>query len=413
MIKLNPQVAALKTPHNMAAIRTIVIAGGGIAGLAAALCLEKCGFRVLVFEKAKSFDTIGAGIQLSPNAIRVLDEIGIGKQIRNSSFAPNGIDIHSASNGKIINTVPLGTEIKSRYGLPYLTIHRSDLHSVLLGACNATADIHVRNNCKIDGISTHSRGASVIVNNGNLIETISAKAVIIADGVNSTLREMILTDAPVEHSGYEAWRAMIPKELVPEYIDTDFCHLSLGSNKHMVFYPVNTGRYVNMVFVTKSKKLEIEPRKNADPKELHKSLTMTSKHIKGLTELPIDWSVWPLLKCPVLKKWSKGNVVAIGDAAHGMVPFAAQGAVMALEDAIVLADQLNKKENTKSALKAYENIRRPRIKKITKLSNRNGDLYHMWFPLSAIRDFILANTKPEKLLSRQHWIYKWVPPKLG
>lgn len=397
----------------MAVIRTIVVAGGGIAGLAAALCLEKCGFRILVFDKAKLFETVGAGIQLSPNALRVLDEMGVGKQIRNSSFAPNGIDIHSAANGNVINTVPLGTDVKGRYGLPYLTIHRSDLHSVLLGACNAAADIHVKTNCRIDGVSSHSRGASVIVNDGNIIETISAKAVIIADGVNSSLREMILSDLPVEHSGFEAWRAMVPKELVPDYIDTDFCHLSLGTNKHMVFYPVNTGRYVNMVFVTRTNKQVAEPRKNADPKELTKKLSGTSKIIRALSELPVDWSVWPLLKCPPLKKWSKGNVIAIGDAAHGMVPFAAQGAVMALEDAIVLADQLNKTENTKSAIKAYEKIRRPRVKKITKLSNRNGDLYHMWFPLSVVRDFILSNTKPEKLLSRQHWIYKWVPPKLG
>lgn len=397
----------------MASIRTIVVAGGGIAGLSAALCLEKCGFRVLVFDKAKSFDTVGAGIQLSPNAIRVLDEMGVGKQIRNSSFVPNGIDIHSASSGNIINTVPLGTDVQRRYGLPYLTVHRSDLHSVLLGACNSTADIHVKTNCSVDEVSSHLRGASVIINDGEQIETISAKAVIIADGVKSKLRETILSDLPVLHSGFEAWRAMVPRELVPDYIDNDFCHLSLGSNKHIVFYPVNTGRYVNMVFVIRSKSLRTEIRRNADPKELRKSLSGTSNQIKALTELPTDWSVWPVLKCPPLKKWSKGNVIAIGDAAHGMVPFAAQGAAMALEDAIVLADQLNKKESAKSAIKAYEKIRRPRIKKITKLANSNGELYHMGFPLNLVRDFIISNTKPEKLLSRQHWIYKWEPPKLG
>ncbi|MBL1405653.1 MAG: FAD-dependent monooxygenase [Rhizobiales bacterium] len=402
----------------MAKSRTIVVSGAGIAGLSAALCLAKCGFRVLVFDKAKSFDTVGAGIQLSPNAIRALDEMGVGKQIRNSSFAPNGIDIHSASSGKIINTVPLGADVQRRYGLPYLTIHRSDLHSVLLSACNLTADIHIKTNCSVDEISTHLRGASVIINDGTSIDTISAKAVIIADGVKSKLRETILSDAPVEHSGYEAWRAMLPRELVPDYIDNDFCHLSLGSNKHIVFYPVNTGRYVNMVFVTRSK-LSLNDadrnkvRKNADPKQLLKGLSRTSKEIKALTELPIDWSVYPLLKAPALKKWGKGNVIAIGDAAHGMVPFAAQGAAMAIEDAIVLADQLNTNKNTKSAIKAYEKIRRPRIKKITKLSNTNGELYHMGFPFNIVRDFIISNTKPEKLLSRQHWIYKWEPPKLG
>lgn len=402
----------------MAQSRTIVIAGAGIGGLSAALCLEKCGFRVLVFEKAKSFDTVGAGIQLSPNAIRALDEMGVGKQIRSSSFAPNGIDIHSASSGKVINTVPLGTDVLRRYDLPYLTIHRSDLHSVLLSACNNATDIHIKTNCAVDEISTHLRGASVIINDGTNIETVSAKAVVIADGVKSKLRETILSDAPVEHCGYEAWRAMLPRELVPDYIDTDFCHLSLGSNKHIVFYPVNTGRYVNMVFVTKSKLAlndadRNKVRKNADPKLLLKDLSRTSIEIKALIELPIDWSVYPLLKAPVLKKWSKGNVIAIGDAAHGMVPFAAQGAAMAIEDAIVLADQLKTNKNAKSAIKAYEKIRRPRIKKITKLSNTNGELYHMGFPFNIVRDLIISNTKPEKLLSRQHWIYKWKPPKLG
>lgn len=402
----------------MAQSRTIVIAGAGIAGLSAALCLEKCGFRVLVFDKATKFETIGAGIQLSPNAIRALDEMGVGKQIRNSSFAPNGIDIHSASSGKLLNTVPLGSDVQKRYGLPYLTIHRSDLHSVLLSACNLATDIHVKTNCTVDEVSTHSRGASVIINDGNQIDTISAKAVIIADGVRSKLRETILSDAPTRHSGFEAWRAMLPKELVPDFIDDDFCHLSIGANKHIVFYPVNAGRYVNIVCVTKSKlpANSIERNKvrdKADPKELLKSLSRTCPEIKSLTNIPIDWSVFPLIRAPELKKWSNGNVVAIGDAAHAMVPFAAQGAVMAIEDAIVLADQLKQNEKTKSAIKAYEKIRRPRVKKIQKLSNNNGELYHMGFPFNIVRDFIISNTKPEKLLARQHWIYKWVPPQLG
>lgn len=396
----------------MAKSRTIIIAGGGIAGLTAALSLEKCGFRVLVFEKAKAFETIGAGIQLSPNAIRVLDNIGVGQQIRATSFAPSGIDIHSASSGKVINTVPLGASAHKLYGQPYLTIHRSDLHSILLSACNNCTDIDVKTNSSVDGVSTHARGASAIVSDGKSVETVSGKAVIIADGIRSTLREDFLNGEPPAHSGYEAWRAMLPKDLVPDYIDEDFCHVFWGSNKHMIFYPVNSGQYVNMVFVTRAKKLDTAVRKNADPEILRKMLRLTSKQITSLTQMPIDWSVWPLLECPSLKKWSKGNVVAIGDAAHGMVPFAAQGAVMAIEDAIVLADHFSKTDNTKAAIKAFEKSRHGRVKKVAKLSKINGDLYHMGFPFSTVRNFILSHTKPEKLLSRQHWIYKWVPPKL-
>lgn len=397
----------------MAESRTIIIAGGGIAGLAAALCLEKCGFRVLVFDKVKAFETIGAGIQLSPNAIRVLDEMGVGRQIRASSIALSGINISSAQSGKLINTVPLGDEVQRQYGLPYLTIHRSDLHSILLSACNAAADIDVKTGCSVDSVSSHRRGASAIINDGKSVDTISAKAVIIADGIRSKLRENYLSEQPLEHSGYEAWRAMLPKELVPNFIDTDFCHLSIGTNKHMIFYPVNSGRYVNMVFVVKSTQLDTAIERQADPKKLEKKLHFTCKEIKSLTNIPIDWSIWPVMKCPPLKKWSNGNVVAIGDAAHGIVPFAAQGAVMALEDAIVLASNLKNIKNTKSAFKAYERTRRPRIKKITKLSNGNGDLYHMGIPFNFVRDFILSKTSPPKLLSRQHWIYKWEPPKLG
>ncbi|MFK7902330.1 MAG: FAD-dependent monooxygenase [Nitratireductor sp.] len=391
--------------------RHIVIAGGGIAGLASALYLEKNGYFVSVFDKAKTFEPIGAGIQLSPNAMHVLADLGLERQIANMSVAPDGIDIRELSTGDFLNNVPLGKSIQNFYGAPYLSTQRSDLHTVLLSACKIKPDIAIHTNHQIEDITSHLNGASLITRNGTKLETHSANAAILADGIKSSLRQKVLNPAPASFSGFVAWRAMLPMQIVPDFIDKERVHLCLGRNKHILLYPVSSGRYLNIVVILKNKKAVQEVQFYADPAPMKKTLRFISRELLDLLNLQTKWSVWPIFEAPVLKKWHEGNIIAVGDSAHGLLPFSAQGAAMALEDASELGHALATHSTNESAFKSFENKRMTRVNKMRKLARSNGDMYHMGFPASTARNMVISYSQPGKLLDKQKWIYDWKPPK--
>ena len=397
----------------MAKDLSIIVAGGGIAGLTAALALASRGNRVTVLDKAERIQPIGAGIQLSPNAIRILDNLGVADALRYSATVPQGIQVVSARNARPVTTIPLGADAIAKYGLPYFTIHRPDLHAALLAACETNPDIEIKTSTRVSDATQHRNGVSILHMNGSRPETMSCDLLVGADGIWSTIRHELFAYKPAGFSGREAWRALIPAEKVPSSIDMDFTRLVLARNTHGVFYPVSAGRYLNLVIVAPAKTTESKAgRQNTDVEELIGKLGGWHSSLQDLMRLGSSWSTWPMFtitetRGALQNKWHNGSAVLIGDAAHGMLPFAAQGAAMGIEDAAILAECVSRGDGLQKALAQYSCLRLPRVQKVARLSRRNGELYHMGWPFSLMRDLTMRFTPPGLFLKRQDWIYRW------
>ncbi|MEZ5880093.1 MAG: FAD-dependent monooxygenase [Nitratireductor sp.] len=393
----------------MAASRSIIVSGAGIAGLTAALALSRRGYRVEVHERGKRIETAGAGIQLSPNALRVFDKLNVLDAVKRVAMSPDGVRIVSAHNGKLIRTVPLGASAIQRHGIGYLTIHRSELAQALVTACNDDPDIELHTGSTVSDAVDHANGISAMVTRGTSVRTHRGTMMVFADGIHSAGRKEAFALPGARHSGFEAWRGMISAEALPPGFDLENTQLVWGTGAHAVLYPVRKGRYLNAVICIETPdRSQTQPREG-DAAELMHRLRGWHKPFRQLFELAREWPVWPLLEMPPKDTWHHGRMVMIGDAAHGMLPFAAQGAAMGIEDAEVLAAMVERHGASEKALDAWENLRRKRVLEVAALARRNGRIYHMRWPGSMVRDLVLSLTSPAKLADRQAWIYDWKP----
>jgi salicylate hydroxylase len=396
--------------------RTVIVAGGGIAGLTAALALADRGFRVDIFEQAEGFDAVGAGLQLSPNAFHILDRLGLGRAIKAAAVGPNAIRIMSAQSGRQIAQVPLGAESIERYGAPYLVTHRADLQMALAGAANSHPDISLHLGQQIEDAAPHANGVTALAYGDGRLEEHTGVALVCADGVWSRLRKRHFSaEAPV-FSGMVAWRGLIPTENMPGTQDLENVQLWLAPKAHAVSYPVRGGRYLNIVVITPFDGTSGEHpgqgwANDADASDLARHLEGWNKPFIDLAARRMRWTQWPLFAAPRLSTWVEGPMALIGDAAHAMLPFAAQGAVMAIEDAAVLAQCLERtvSENLDAAvaLDAYQLLRRPRVARAARLARANRAIYHLPPPLSQARNLAMAALGGRRLLARQDWLYDW------
>ena len=393
----------------MAASRSIIISGAGIAGLTAALALSRRGYRIEVHERATHIETAGAGIQLSPNALRVFDKLNVLEAIRRVATAPDGIRILSAGSGRLIRTVPLGASAIERYGIGYLTIHRSELAQALQSACGEDPDITIHTGSSISDAVDHANGISAMINRGTSVNTHRGALMVFADGIHSLGRKEAFALPGASHSGFEAWRGMIPAASLPPDFDLENTQLIWGAGAHAVLYPVRKGRYLNAVICMNTQdRSQTLPRKG-DAGELMRRLRSWHKSYRELFELTREWPVWPLLQMQAKGPWHHGRMAMIGDAAHGMLPFAAQGAAMGIEDAEVLAAMVERHGTSEKALADWERLRRNRVRKVAALARKNGRIYHMGLPGSLARNLVLSFSNPARLADRQAWIYDWKP----
>jgi len=384
--------------------RTILISGGGIAGLSAALALVKTGHRVEVFESAEKFEPIGAGIQLSPNALRVLFDFGVERQLKMLATVPASIQMIDAQSGRQLAEIPLGRETITRYGVPYLVIHRADLHRVLLNACNDDPEIDVHMSSQVVDVVTHANGVTVLARQPSGVTEFVGSALVVADGVHSRIRSEILNLKPAVNSGFSAWRTMLPVEAAPCAACRDHTRVWLGRGAHAVTYPVRSNRYLNVVAITQSGKPGSQftsvDALRSQFKDWHEDFT-------GLFDVQTHWSAWPVYETRDVENMAFGPVVLAGDAAHAMLPFAAQGAAMAIEDAAVLAQQVAAHESVEEAFLAYQKLRVPRIRKTVRLAHANRFIYHMRGPFAYARNAALKKIPGDRLLARQDWLYNW------
>jgi salicylate hydroxylase len=397
----------------VASSRTIIVAGAGIGGLTAALALAQKGFRVALFEQAARLAEIGAGIQLSPNALHVLFALGLEDALRPYIVAPAKVRIRNASTGREVAQVPLGTHAEARFGAPYWTIHRGDLQKVLLDAARSNLDIALRLGTKVEDVAIHAHGVTAQTRTGTEITDEHGIALIAADGLGSLLRTRMRGKAQPRFAHRTAWRAIAAAEAVPEECRAANINLWLGRDSHLVHYPIKAGTHVNIVAIVHDQWAG-EGWDNAGAREellARFSVSSWAAPARALLAVPGQWAKWALYDRAPSARWTRGPVTLLGDAAHPMLPFLAQGAAMAIEDAFVVADCLARRpDDPAAALRLYEKQRRGRTARAQRAARLNSWLYHQGEPQATARDLALRFLDGERLLKRYDWLYGWKPP---
>ena len=385
--------------------RTIYIAGAGIAGMTLALALAKFGATVVIAERNKKVQEVGAGLQISPNARRVLNQLGLDRAITNKSFEPAGIDVHPFRSKKPLVTLELGAVMRETFGAPYAVMHRADLADALYRACRRFANIDMLFGIRSFDAVNHDRGTSIIVDeaSGNA-RSARVHAFVGADGVRSDVRTRVLNGPAAAYSGYVAWRTTLSADLLKGVLAPDRTTLLLGPGYHAVCYPLPHRKQVNIALFVK------EPVTRLDPQNPPKEPTlpwaaMPSEAFEAIHSLAKgSWGYW-VVDTVDAPAWSDGGVGLIGDAAHAMLPFQAQGAAMAIEDAAILAPLLMTEPDAGSAFQRYEAMRRPRIERVRKISNSNGFAFHLEWPFTIARNLVIRAQGPRGHLKRLDWLY--------
>jgi len=390
----------------------VIVAGAGIGGLTAALALARNGFRVIVLEQAERLEETGAGIQLSPNAASTLIDLGLGPALRPHAVAPAALRVLSATTGLEIVRVPLG-EAEQRYGAPYWVIHRGDLQAALTSAVAARLDIVVKLGMQVEDFVVHRNGVTVSARGRSGLADERGLALIAADGLWSRVRQRLGHDEAPRFAGRAAWRCLIPAKAVAPEFRGPLIHLWLGRDAHLVHYPVKVGHAINVVAIASDRGNApgwSDPVGRADFLAHFASEPWAPAPL-SLVRLPDAWLKWTLYDRPPLQRWSQDAVALLGDAAHPMLPYLAQGAAMAIEDAAVAAQCLARTpDDAAAALRAYCAIRRVRTARVQRLASRNGRRYHLAGAHARLRDTTLRMVGGTRLLRHYDWLYDWRPP---
>jgi salicylate hydroxylase len=397
----------------LASERHVIVAGAGIGGLTAALALVRAGMRVTVFDQAPQLEEVGAGIQLPPNASRVLATLGLAERIKITAVEPQAIRVFSGGWGREIVRIPLGAVAERRYGAPYWTIHRGDLQLALAQAARASADITLSLATRIEDFAIHKHGVTVQGRRAGHIVDERASALIGADGVWSTVRERLRRPGAPSFRHRVAWRALVPAPDVAAPWRDPLVNLWLGLDAHLVHYPVKGGAMINIVAIVNDEWNDGGWSATGDREEIMRHFDRFSwaAPARALVRIPERWQKWALYDRRAPFRGGRGPVTLLGDAAHPMLPFIAQGGAMAIEDAAVLAASLSTgTENVTKAMRAYERTRRKRTAAVQKLARRQGRIYGLSGPEALIRNLVMRSKGGDKLLARYDWLYGWRPP---
>ena len=378
------------------------IAGAGIAGLTLALALAKFGATVVVLERNPVVSEFGAGLQISPNARRVLDGLGLDDAIAARSLEPAGIDVYPYGRAQPLVTMALGQIMRTRFGAPYAVMHRADLVDTLYKAARRFANIDMMFGVRSWDVVSHARGVTVSIDEADgQTRTSRGRAFIGADGVHSQTRRALLDGPQAQDRHRVAWRTLLPFESVAGQIALDRVSVLFGPGYHVVCYPLPHRRQVNIALFAKA-----ATRAQAATLPLQQA-SVSSPRIAAILAAAADsWTPWPLYTVHTTQ-WYAGNIGLLGDAAHAMVPFQAQGAAMGIEDAAILAPLLVAQPDAEAAFARYQAIRQPRVWRVARTSLSNGVAFHMPWPLSLARDGVIAAQGSHGHLGRLDWLYSY------
>jgi len=388
----------------------VVVAGAGIGGLTAALSLARAGKRVALLEKAPVIEEVGAGLQIAPNAGRILQNLGLTEALDRAGLLPDAIVIRRARDGRALSRIPLAGATE-RFGAPFRLFHRADLQNLLLEAAQANAGIVIRTNARVGDFDQEDEKVFLRLHGAAGPEDLEAAGLVGADGVRSSVRGFLLRDekdAPF-YTGNMAWRALLPVETVPAGLRAKEVNLWLGRGAHVVHYPLRGGEIVNALVVVEDGEVE-PPQSEAtlDGASLLEAADFEgcAHPLRELIAACDSWRRWPLWGRPALRSWTRGAVTLLGDAAHPMLPFLAQGAAQAIEDAEALGSAFAAGAPPTAAFAAYERARIVRATKVQTASRRQGRFSHAAFPLAQARDFVMARLGGRGMLERNAWLYR-------
>jgi len=394
----------------------VLIAGGGIGGFSAAITLARASLDSRILERSSFTEESGAGIQLGPNATRILAKLGVLNALLPAAFTPEAISLFDGVSGRQLTTVTLGAHVEKRYGAPYLTLHRADLHAALRKVAESLAPIDLTPDFDVARIEAGDEGITVADIDGTAVE---GSTLIGADGLWSTVRRTVAPNARLYFSGHTAYRTLVPLSGSPGPFSAPLVGLWLGPKAHLVHYPVRGGDALNVVAVTEGGGEAQGWDRAGDGDSLLSGFTRWCKESKSLLEPITSWRAWSLYRLLPLPSWSQGPITLLGDAAHPVLPYLAQGAALAIEDAAVLADALAaERRDPASAFTQYEALRRPRATRLQQTSQRFGLMYHLCGPARFARNLVLRSQNEKTALNRFDWLYgetalSSLPPRAG
>jgi 3-hydroxybenzoate 6-monooxygenase len=384
--------------------RRIIVAGGGIGGLAAALGLARKNFDVIVLERARALGEIGAGLQLGPNAFHAFDYLGVGDAVRTTAVFVEQLRLMDALSGEEITHLPLGERFRERFGNPYAVAHRGDLHSVLLQACRAHATIELRVDSEVLSYQQDGAGVTVRLASG---DAVTGAALIGADGLWSNIRQQIVGDGIPRISGHTTYRSVIPAERMPESLRSSAATLWAGPKFHVVHYPVSGGKYFNLVAIRENGTRELVTSKPVSQQEVCGNFLSLHESAQTIIRLGSDWKQWSICDRDPVDHWVDRRVALLGDAAHPMMPYLAQGACMALEDAVCLAQMMDMHDyEVEPALAAYCGRRVLRTARVQLQARAIGDyIYHPAGTHARLRNAVMRRGTAEDWYNSLQWLY--------
>ena len=382
----------------------ILIAGGGIGGFAAALALAKRGFKVKVLEQAPEIGEIGAGIQLGPNAFNAFDALGIGDRARARAVYTDYMVMHDALDEYRVGRIETGDAFRKRFGNPYAVIHRADIHSSLVEGAQENGDIEIITSCRITDVAQDENGVTVTDQNGQIY---AGQALIGADGVKSVVREKYVGDLALV-TGHVVYRAVVPKAEFPEDLQWNAASIWVGPNCHLVHYPLRGGEEYNVVVTFHSREQEEWGVKDGSKEEVLSYFQNICPKARQLIELPKSWKRWATADRDPIDQWTYGRMTLLGDAAHPTTQYMAQGACMAMEDAVTLGEALRISDNNiTQAFAIYQQARVSRTARIVLSSREMGKLYHAQGVQRLVRNDLWRDRPSERFYDAMEWLYNW------
>jgi 3-hydroxybenzoate 6-monooxygenase len=382
----------------------ILIAGGGIGGLAAAVGLARAGIASIVLEKAQTLGEIGAGIQLGPNAFHAFDTLGVGDTARAMAVYIDRLRLMDAMAGEEITHIDLGPAFRARFGNPYAVIHRGDLHGVFLRACRESPLVELRTGAEVVGYAQDGTTVAARLANGERVE---GAALIGADGLWSSIRKQLVGDGPPRVSGHTTYRSVIPTERMPEDLRWNAATLWAGPKCHLVHYPLQGWKLFNLVVTCHNNAPEPVAGKPVPFEEVMSNFTHIHPRAQAIIRHGTDWKLWVLCDREPVANWVDGRVALLGDAAHPMLQYFAQGACMAMEDAVALAHELAARPaDPAAALEAYRARRMLRTARVQLQSRAIGEhIYHPAGVHAALRNAVMSAKSSAEWYETLAWLY--------
>ncbi|PTV97340.1 3-hydroxybenzoate 6-hydroxylase [Rhodobacter aestuarii] len=381
----------------------ILIAGGGIGGLAAAIGLAQKGIATLVLEKAHQLGEIGAGIQLGPNAFHAFDYLGVGDAARSLAVYIDNLRLMDAISGSEITRIPLDEAFRTRFRNPYAVIHRSDLHAAFLHACEAHPLVTLRTAAEVVDYDQDTTSVTATLASG---ERLRGAALIGADGLWSKVRQKLVGDGAPRVSGHTTYRSVIPTDDMPEDLRWNAATLWAGPKCHIVHYPLKGWKMFNLVVTYHNDAPSPEAAVPVDHDEVRTGFAHVAPVARQIIDRGQNWKRWVLCDRDPVTNWIDGRVVLLGDAAHPMLQYFAQGACMAMEDAVALAHCLDHHAGLDAAFAEYQRLRALRTARVQLQSREIGQhVYHPAGAHAALRNAVMSSKTPENWYDIVDWLY--------